>query len=251
MSMRIGKTYLIVIISVCLVGVILPAANLAAAPRDSYFEAEACYRNLRQNSQKLKYRHNWIRCIKKYQSVYNQDPAGPWAAAGLYMSGKIYQGLAKFSGKDSDQREALDIFERVVKRYPNSRYRQKAGREIGILSSKTSIKKSAPKEISSSTKEWTPKEAYINAEDCYAKLRKDTQKMKYRHHWLRCIDNFQSVYDKDPAGPWAPAGLYMAGKLYQKLHTYSNTVEDLRNAHRISVGSLPNFPRVVIRLKRL
>jgi N-acetylmuramoyl-L-alanine amidase len=242
MSIRIGKTYLIVIISVCLSGVVLPAADLIAAPRDTYFEAEACYRGLRQNAQKLKYRHNWMRCIKKYQSVYNQDPNGPWAAAGLYMSGKMYQGLAKFSGKESDQREALDIFERVVKRYPNSRYRQRANREIGILSSKTSIKKSPPKKMSSSTLELTAKEAYINAEDCYDELRKDSQKMKYRHHWLRCIDKFQSVYDKEPAGPWAPAGLYMAGKLYQKLHAYSNSTEDLRNAHRKFSQIVAQFP---------
>ncbi len=136
-----------------------------AAPRDTYFEAEACYRSLRQNSQKIKYRHNWIRCIKKYQSVYNQAPDGPWAAAGLYMSAKMYQELAKFSGKKSDQKEARDIFERVVKRYPNSRYRDKAGREIGIRSSKTTIKKSLPKEKSSRPVGLAPKEAYINAED--------------------------------------------------------------------------------------
>ena len=121
MSMRIGKTCIIVVISICLLGVIMPAANLAAAPRDTYFEAEACSRSLRQSSQKIKYRHNWIRCIKKYQSVYNQDPDGPWAAAGLYMSGKMYQEQDKFSGKESDQKEALDIFERVVKRYQKSR----------------------------------------------------------------------------------------------------------------------------------
>ena len=249
MSARIGKTYLIVIIAVCLSAVILPAAGLVAAPRDTYFEAEACYRSLRQNAQKLKYRHNWIRCIKKYQSVYNQDPNGPWAAAGLYMSGKMYQDLAKFSGKQSDLGEALDIFERVVKRYPNSRYRQRANREIAILSSKTHIKKPSPKERLSSTPELTPKDAYINAEDCYTKLRQDSQKMKYRHHWLRCIDIFQSVYDQDPAGPWAPAGLYMAGKLYQKLHAYSNSTEDLRSAHRKFSQIIAQFPQSRYRVK--
>ena len=243
MSIRIGKAYLIGIISICLAGFILPPADLMAAPRDTYFEAESCYRSLRQNTQKLKYRHHWMRCINKYQSVFNQDPNGPWAAAGLYMSGKMYQGLAKFSGNASDEREALDIFERVVKRYPNSRYRQKAKREIGILSSKRSIKTPSPKETSSAKQAVTPTEAYINAEDCYAKLRKNNQKMKYRHHWSRCIDKFQSVYDKDPSGPWAPAGLYMAGKLYQKLHAYSNATEDLENAHRKFSQVITQFPQ--------
>jgi N-acetylmuramoyl-L-alanine amidase len=136
----------------------------AAAPRDAYYDAEACYRSLRQNSQKIKYRHHWMRCIKKYQSVYNQDPDGPWAAAGLYRSAKMYQALAKFSGKQSDQKEARDIFERVVQKFPNSRYRQKASREITIVSSGTTLKKTPPKEKPFAAKGLSPKQTYITAE---------------------------------------------------------------------------------------
>ncbi|MGD9228400.1 MAG: N-acetylmuramoyl-L-alanine amidase [Desulfobacterales bacterium] len=219
------------------------SARSAAAPRDAYFDAEACYRSLRQNSQKIKYRHNWMRCIKKYQSVYNQDPGGPWAAAGLYMSGKMYQALAKFSGRTSDRQEALDIFERVVQRYPNSRYRQKASREITILYSTSGLKKTPPKESASDAKGLTPKEAYINAEGCYSDLRKNPEKKKYRHNWLRCIDKFQSVYEKDLTGPWAPAGLYMAGTLYRKLYAQSKVPADLENAHEIFNQIIEQFPR--------
>lgn len=179
-----------------------------------------------------------MRCIKKYQSVYSQDPDGPWAAAGLYMSGKMYQALAKFSGKLSDQQEALDIFERVVKRYPNSRYRQKASREITILSPVT-----ASKETVSSVKGLSPKEAYIQGERCYRDLRQDSQKIKYRHNWLRCIDKFQSVYEKDFTGPWAPAGLYMAGTLYRKLYTQSKVSADLENARENFNQIIEQFPR--------
>ncbi len=184
-----------------------------------------------------------MRCIKKFQSVYNQDPGGPWAAAGLYMSGKMYQELAKFSGKKSDHNEALDIFERVVQRYPNSRYRQKAGREITILSSITPLKEMPPKENTSSAKGLTPKEAYIDAEGCYRDLRKNPQTMKYRHNWLRCIDKFQSVYEKDLTGPWAPAGLYMAGTLYRKLYAQSKVSADLENAHEIFNQIIEQFPQ--------
>ena len=85
------KKILIFSVILLIIGEILLFSTFsAAAPRDAYFDAETCYRSLRQNSQKIKYRHNWMRCIKKYQSVYNQDPSGSWAAAGLYMSGKMY-----------------------------------------------------------------------------------------------------------------------------------------------------------------
>ena len=109
-----------------LAAVVLYSGISLAAPRDVYYEAETCYRSLRQDPKKIKYRHNWMRCIKKFQSVYKQDPDGPWAAAGLYMSAKLYQGLTKYSGQASDLTEARDLFERVVQRYPKSRYRQKS-----------------------------------------------------------------------------------------------------------------------------
>jgi len=184
-----------------------------------------------------------MRCIKKYQSVYNQDPAGSWAAAGLYMSGKMYQALAKFSGNQTDRKEALDIFQRVVKRYPNSRYREKASREITVLSSAAPLKKTPSKKSASSAKGLTPKEAYIDAEGCYRNLRQDSQKIKYRHNWLRCIDKFQSVYEKDLTGPWAPAGLYMAGTLYRKLYAQSKVPGDLENARENFNQIIEQFPR--------
>ncbi|MBW2337225.1 MAG: hypothetical protein JRF47_10800, partial [Deltaproteobacteria bacterium] len=61
----------------------------------------------------------------------------------------------------------------------------------------------------------TAKQAYFNAESCYKKLRNSPRKMKYRDNWLRCVEKFQTVYRLDPDGPWAPAGLYMSGKLYK------------------------------------
>jgi N-acetylmuramoyl-L-alanine amidase len=193
---------------------------------------------------KIKYRHNWLRCIKKYQSVYKQDPAGPWAAAGLYKSAKMYQDLAKYSGKESDKKEALDIFHQIVATYPKSRYRQKAAQEIRSLGPTVITKKATPPSAakSSPAKQATPKDAYINAEACYSNLRANSQEMKYRDNWLKCIDKFQSVYDKQPDGPWAPAGLFMAATLYQKLYGYSNASDDLESAHRIFNQVITQFP---------
>ena len=54
--------------------------------------------------------------------------------------------------------------------------------------------------------------------------------MKYRHNWRRCADKFHAVYELDPTGPWAAAGLYMTGKLYQELYKWSQTSSDLVSA---------------------
>jgi N-acetylmuramoyl-L-alanine amidase len=238
---RLITTFLLLILA----EVLFFPSFAAADPRDAYFDAEACYRSLRQNSQKIKYRHNWMRCIKKYQSVYKQDPAGPWAAAGLYRSAKMYQDLAKFSGRESDKEEALDIFQQIVADYPKSRYSQKAAREIRNAGASVGAKKTSPSATASKSSPSggaTPKDAYINAEGCYSNLRKNPRKMKYRENWLGCIDKFQSVYDKDPDGPWAPAGLFMAATLYQKLYAYSHASDDLESAHSIFDQIITRFP---------
>lgn len=228
--------------------------SVAVTPRDQYYKAEACYRNLRNNAQAKKYRDNWMRCIEKFQSVHQLDPSGPWAAAGLYMSGELFRELAKYSGKKSDLNEALDIYKRIAKRFPNSRYRKKAERAIyAIASNDTAIKASAGVEhqekASSTSATDAARDNYYSAEACYNELRNNSQRMKYRHHWLRCIEKFHDVYRHDPSGPWAAAGLYMTGKLYHELYKWSKNQSDLEAARDIFDQIVAEFPDSRYKLK--
>ncbi len=242
-SARLARNLLTGSIALLILAQVLFAVPALAAPRDAYFKAETCYRQLRQNPQKIKYRHNWMRCIQKFQSVYKKDPDGPWAAAGLFMSGKLYQSLAQYSGNSADLVEARDFFERVVQRYPQSRYRQKASLELRKMGKPVTAKKVPPHAKLVVAKGTTPKDTYINAEACYRDLRKSSQKVKYRSNWQRCIDKFQSVYDMDPDGPWAPAGLFMAATLHRKLYAYSRSSEDLDIASDKFNQIIAQFPQ--------
>jgi len=98
----------------------------AATARSKYFEAEACYKKLRLDSQRQKYRHNWLTCIDKFKAVYMHEPSGDWAAAGLYQTGSLYHELYRHSKRLSDKQEAVDVFRRLIKRYPQSGYRASA-----------------------------------------------------------------------------------------------------------------------------
>ena len=66
------------------------------------------------------------------------------------MSGELYGKLYKVSSRESDRKEAVDIFERIVKQFPKSEYKGKAIKKIRVFSKKE-IKKSS-KKIKVSTK---------------------------------------------------------------------------------------------------
>ncbi|MBW1957320.1 MAG: N-acetylmuramoyl-L-alanine amidase [Deltaproteobacteria bacterium] len=128
-------TGVIVVFQICV--------SCALTSKHRYFKAEACYYDLRKNPETQKYKYNWLRCIKKFQEVYKQDPSDPWAPAGMYMSGKLYGELYERSHRTSDKHEAIDLFRRVIKRYPKSRYRAKAAAAIRTLETKASKGKKA------------------------------------------------------------------------------------------------------------
>jgi N-acetylmuramoyl-L-alanine amidase len=207
-------------------------------PKQAYFDAESCYKTLRNSNARMKLRHNWLNCIEKFETVYRLDSSGPWAAAGLYKSGKLYNELARWSGKRSDRREALDIFERIVKRFPTSRYHAKAAAEIralsrsGITKKKTAPTKSAP----------TSQKRYLEAESCYNNLQQNPRKMASRNNWLQCIEKFYSNYRLDPDGDRAAPSLFMTGKLYADLYRISQRKADLRAAHTMYAKVVAGFP---------
>ncbi len=51
------------------------------------------------------------------------------------MSGELYGKLYKLSSRESDRKEAIDIFERIVKQFPKSKYKGKAIKKIRVFSS--------------------------------------------------------------------------------------------------------------------
>ncbi|MCG6973094.1 MAG: N-acetylmuramoyl-L-alanine amidase [Desulfobacterales bacterium] len=117
-----------------------PRVLSAATAKQKYYRAEACYKKLRHSPKKQKYRDKWLTCIENFDSVYRHDPQGPWAAAGLYMSGQLYQELYKRSFKKSDKEAAVHIYDSIVSGFPRSRYYPKAEIALRHLRYKTTQK---------------------------------------------------------------------------------------------------------------
>ena len=241
MNLKNPHTFFILVICI---GVVFLGNGISEGitAKQAYFKAEACYKKLRNSSAKMKYRENWLGCIEKFQTVYRIDSNGPWAAAGLYMSGKLYKELAKRSWKASDHQEALDIFERIIKRFPKSKYHDKAAAEIRGLSQSGIANQKAPPFQNPSTSKPTAKEQYLNADSCYNSLKESPRKMAYRHNWMKCIEKFYSIYRQDPDGERAAPSLYMTGKLYADLYRQSKRKSDLRAAHTMYGKVIVSFP---------
>ncbi len=95
----------------------------------------------------------------------------------------------------------------------------------------------------------TSKDRYHQAEACYKKLRHSPKKQKYRENWLLCIKKFKGVYRHNPSGSWAPAGLYMAGVLYEELYRRSFKKSDKENAFETYNLIITRYPKSKYRQK--
>ncbi len=147
MDTNYKKTYFSSILILCMLFMMWPRVLSAATAKDKYYKAEACYKKLRHSPRKQKYRDKWLSCIRKFEAVYRHDPKGPWAAAGLYMSGQLYQELYKRSFKTSDRQTAIDIYERIITDFQKSKYKQKATYALSHMSYKKTPKRASKKEI--------------------------------------------------------------------------------------------------------
>ncbi|WP_319525576.1 N-acetylmuramoyl-L-alanine amidase [uncultured Desulfosarcina sp.] len=187
----------------------------ALTPKQQFYRAENAAAALKKNTRHQKYRDKWLACIEKYKKVYQLDPSGPWAAAGLYNAGLLYLDLAKRSYLTADRQEALDLFQRVIQRFPKSRYTPKAKTQLDKLN------KPAP------TPGPSPAEAkFKTANAVYKRLMDSKAKQKYRDQWQRAIDRFQDAYRADENGPYAAESLYRVAELYKRLSEISKRKSD-------------------------
>ncbi len=191
----------------------------ALTPKQQYYQAEKAYATLKKNTRYQKYRDKWLACIDKYQKVYRLDPSGPWAAAGLYKSGILYLELHTRSYLDADRQEAVNAFQRVIQRYPKSRYSPKSRSQLADLD------RPAPRPGKSAAARHLKKAL---AE--YDQLMASAEKQKYRDQWEKCVDHFQVAYRSDARGPDAAESLYMTGLLFKGLSDKSHREADLDQA---------------------
>ena len=70
------------------------------------------------------------------------------------------------------------------------------------------------------------------AEKCKKSLYRSTKSKKYRHNWLKCIRLYENIYRTYPKTSEAAWALYLTGRMYTHLFTYSGLESDLDEAIR-------------------
>ena len=68
------------------------------------------------------------------------------------------------------------------------------------------------------------KEEYLQADDCYKKLKSSESLQKKDTEWLNCISRYENIHRLHPDSSWAPAGMYKAAQLSLSLAKISGKV---------------------------
>jgi N-acetylmuramoyl-L-alanine amidase len=80
-------------------------------------KARACTKELYGSKAKKKYRHNWERCLKRYERVYKAFPDTDEAVQAMFAAGRLWTGLYGYSGRSPDINRAVSLYRALVKRY--------------------------------------------------------------------------------------------------------------------------------------
>lgn len=74
-----------------------------------------------------------MECIKEFRSVYIAEPTGSLADDALLMTAHLFAQLYDVFGSPQDRQEAIDYYQRLLNRFPESEYASKASRSIAEL----------------------------------------------------------------------------------------------------------------------
>jgi len=223
----------------------------------AYRHAQSSFKELLRNPEKQKVRYHWMTCIKEFRSVYVAQPNGPRADDALFMTAQVYVRLHEFTCSVQDKQEALDYFNRLLKRFPKTPYRAKAESAIAELTKRPSVKKTLSRVQTESVTEVNGVRFWSSP--TYTRVVIDVEsEVHYTHHLLKKdsdVNRPERLYiDLNQAriGPevkqFVPIvdGLLSDARVAQHSPDTVRIVLDIRSIDHFKVFSLPNPFRIVV-----
>ncbi len=198
------------------IALILPHTASALTGEQIFYQTQADYQNFLDDSQKIKYRHNWLVYGRGFQQAYEKDPDGPLASAALYKAGEVYQKLYRYSHKSGDSRKAIALFRKVRACFSDSQYAQRAKK--GLLALGASL---------------SPQKARAS---CPLKVRKPLYKRSKARYKARAAERSDADI----------ARLLAHGNRGSRRHTARDSDLPSTTIQGLRVWSNPNYTRVVV-----
>ncbi|NOQ95401.1 MAG: AMIN domain-containing protein [Desulfobacterales bacterium] len=96
-------------------------------------KARVCTKQLYGSPAKKKYRHNWEKCVRRYEKVYKSFPNTDEAARALFGAGELWAYLYRYSSRDSDIDRAISLYRELVKRYKDHNLADDAQYRLGEI----------------------------------------------------------------------------------------------------------------------
>jgi len=126
---------MIIFFSLFVIGFFSPESEgkSGSSPEQLLKNADQCRKSLDQSKSKMKYRHNWLNCINRYQSIVKKFPQSDQAAWALYHSAGMYASLYGYSRLSSDLDEAINLYSKLAGEYEKHRLADDGQYKLGDI----------------------------------------------------------------------------------------------------------------------
>ena len=105
----------------------------SSSAKNLLHKAQTCTKQLYRSKAKKKYRHNWERCIKRYERAYKTFPDTDEAARAMYAACELWANLYGYSGRNSDIETAVSLYRELVEKYTTHRLADDAQYRLGLI----------------------------------------------------------------------------------------------------------------------
>mgnify|MGYP001345885101 CR=1 FL=1 len=133
MNLKFHQVLLFILLAFLFTNNFEAIAKTPESPSLMLQKADQCRRSLYSSAKKKKYRHNWLKCINRYERLINAFPGSDQAVWGIYHSARLYTGLYTYSGRSKDLDEAISLYSSIINGYKEHRLADDAQYCIGEI----------------------------------------------------------------------------------------------------------------------
>ncbi len=86
----------------------------------AYQKGRAAYYDLKEDPERQKYRHHWVKVIRVFEGVWSQHSSASEAPKALYTAANLTHDLYEISRNPEDADRAVELYRTVPEQYPDS-----------------------------------------------------------------------------------------------------------------------------------